>query len=157
MRVRVIGNSQSAAAVRASLHLAGVVVSDSGYGYTVEVNDETEFSIPTVDGVDSDLERKMVNCICVAAETSIVLLRPGGIQSDRHIRIGIPVDDAAHLVEKGIMRAVVQMLVPAPRPERHDLTPIPTPIAPPILPASNFAHTATERSIWQRLKEVFTG
>ena len=117
MRVRVIGNSESAAAVRSSLNLAGVVVSNSGYGYTVEVNDETAFQIPTIDGVDSDFERRFINCICVAADTSVVLLRPGGIQSDRHIRIGVPQSNDAFLVEKGIMRAVVQMMIPGPSPK----------------------------------------
>jgi len=52
MRVRVIGNSLSAAAVRSSLHLAGVAVSDLGYGFTVEIVD-ADGEHPTIDGVDS--------------------------------------------------------------------------------------------------------
>jgi len=126
MRVRVLGSSLSAAAVRSSLHLAGVAVSDLGYGFTVEIVD-TDNEHPTIDGVDCEFERKMVNRISDCANTPVLLLRPGGIRSDQHIRIGIPVRDDNSAIERGIMQAIVQAMTP---PEAA-----PVPIQPPGTPA----------------------
>lgn len=126
MRVRVLGSSLSAAAVRSSLHIAGVAVSDLGYGFTVEIVD-TDNEHPTIDGVDCEFERKMVNRISDCANTPVLLLRPGGIRSDQHIRIGIPVREDNSAIERGIMQAIVQAMTP---PEAA-----PVPIQPPGTPA----------------------
>lgn len=85
-----------------------VVVSDEGYLYTVEIV-HCDGPVPTVDGVDSEWERKLINRIADIAGTNILLLRPGGIQSDQHIRIGIPDGRLAPKVERGVFQAVLQM------------------------------------------------
>lgn len=111
MRFRVIGKSESAKAVRTSLFMGGVVVADEGYGFTIEVTD-TDLNIPTVDGVDSEIERLMLDRIAEVANTPIMMMRPGGNRSDQHIVIGVP-QTGRHLVERGIAQAVIRMAVPA--------------------------------------------
>jgi len=110
MRIRVLGNSDSAASVRGMLNQDySVVVADAGYLYTVEIINTTS-AIPTVDGVDSDWERRFIERISKAAGTDIMLLRAGGIQSDQYIRIGVPANSTQALVEKGIFQAILQMV-----------------------------------------------
>lgn len=110
MRIRVIGDSDSAIAIRGMLSQdTSVVVSEVGYVYTVEVI-ETTGTIPTVDGVDSDWERRFIERISKAAGTDVLLLRVGGIQSDQHIRIGVPSDSSQPSVERGIFQAILQMV-----------------------------------------------
>ena len=109
MRIRILGNTDSAIAIRGMLNQdPTVVVSDEGYLYTVEIID-SDSKYPTVDGVDSEWERKLINRISDLAATNILLLRHGGIQSDQHIRIGIPDGSLSSTVERGIFQAVLQM------------------------------------------------
>lgn len=139
MRVRVIGDSESAVAVRSSLFLSGgVVISEVGYGYTVEIEDQAGWPTPTIDGVDCDFERRLLNSIATVANTPVLMLRPGGVQSDRHVKIGVPTGAERHLIEQAIMRAVVQMLVPVDQP---------------VTKADN----AEPHGFWARLKYLFTG
>ncbi len=131
MRIRICGDSESAIAVRSSLHLSGsVVVSDVGYGYTVEIVDQSDWAVPTIDGVDCEFERRFLNTVSELAKTPVLMLRPGGVQSDRYVRIGIAAGSEKHLIEQAIMRAVVQMLTP---------------------------ENAAPHGFWQRLKYLLTG
>lgn len=110
MRIRIIGDSDSAIAVRGMLRAdRTVVVCDHFVSYTVEITG-TYQPLPTIDGVDSDWERKFIQRICTAANTNVILLRSGGNQSDEYMRIGIPSNVNAALVERGILQAILQMV-----------------------------------------------
>jgi len=130
MRIRVIGTSDSAIAVRGMLNQdPTVAVSEVGYLHTIEIV-PAECDIPTVDGVDSELERLMVNRISSVAKTNILLLRAEGIQSDQHIRIGVPEGPSQHLVERGIFQAVLQMVNHNPYIDRGVSAPVMAPAVP---------------------------
>lgn len=117
MRIRVLGQPlESAVSVKDSLRASGVVVSDEGYSFTVELYD-TSLLLPIVDGVDCRLEALIVSRISDLADTRIILDRPGSNHSDRHIRIGVPLtftDSQKAQLERAVMQAIVQLLTGPP-------------------------------------------
>ena len=108
MRIRIIGTTDSAHAIRASLYKANVIVCDHGFNFTVELID-TLSMVPTVDGVDSEIERFIFDRIAEVAKTPVLMLRPGGNRSDNYIIVGIPASNTQHLIERGIVQAIVRM------------------------------------------------
>lgn len=110
MRIRILGDTDSAASVRGMINQdRSVSLSNIGYLYTVEIING-DFAYPTVDGVDSEWERKFINRIADCAKCDILLIRSCGVTSDQHIRIGIPDNDNKHLVERGVFQAILQMV-----------------------------------------------
>lgn len=114
MRVRVIGDNNAARALRSSLTRAGIVVSDTFPWLSVTIEDGPAPDI-VVDGVDSDLERYVVNHICDMAP-GVYLARKGGIRSARALRIQVPpVDALLAAVERGCLRGIVEASKPKSR------------------------------------------
>jgi len=110
MRIKILGDSDSAASIRGMINQdRSVSLADIGYVYAVEII-EGSYEWPTVDGVDSEWERKFINRISDCAGCDILLIRSSGIKSDQHIRIGIPNSGNQHLVERGIFQAILQMV-----------------------------------------------
>lgn len=143
MRVRIVGHSLSANAVRSSLYSAHIAMSDIDYDYTIEFI-AAPGGVPTIDGVDSEFERQMINRICDCADSSVLLLRPGGIRSDQHVRIGIPNASALMVgIEKGVVQAVLRFMTPPP--EKRVAVP-----APPVV--QHWIEPPVVASWWERFK-----
>ncbi len=117
MRIQVTGDCPSARAVRTGLAAEGFAVTRWFPSYEIQI-EATSGAIPEVDGVDSELERQVVNCIAGIANTDILLRRQGEVRSDQKIRILIPQDEAkAALVEQAIIKGFA--LATTSRPNRR--------------------------------------
>jgi hypothetical protein len=110
MRVAVTGTCDS-------VHTLMGLLNDNRVGYTVESNPkqahyeiilESSRSGIFIDAADSELERQTINCISELTTVPITLLRPGGIQQNNRLRLGIP-DNAITACETGIFRAVLKV------------------------------------------------
>lgn len=122
MRVEVRGPSGCAAALRGNLAKAGFHVTDSFPAYIIHI-ERTDSSAIIVDGVDSELERHIVNCISELSPIPIMLQRAGGVQSDRECHISVPID-AELAVEVGVMRGMLKTVNPR---EADKVIPAPLP------------------------------
>lgn len=133
MRIRVLGDCDSAKAVRGYLIDGGLLVDDTVYGYTVEI-EETDSTIPVIDAIDSKLESAIVNAVAMLAGTQILLDRPGPNRSDTHIRISVPRSFSIvqkDAVERGIRGGFENMLkIGKPGQMVIEQQPTPTPVAP---------------------------
>jgi hypothetical protein len=100
MRICVIGENATAAAIRGNLQHAGFVVVDRFAAYTIDIT-EAPVDQPIVDGVDSELERHFVNLLAERTPSGRVLLqRAGGNQDDRTLVITVaPTEDERRAVE----------------------------------------------------------
>lgn len=90
------------------------LISDDRVGYTVceiwprfTVYLERDESV-SVDGVHSDLESRIVDCIAELVPEPIVLKRQGGIRSEQEIRVGVP-DRVSDKVVLGILRGLMKV------------------------------------------------
>lgn len=90
------------------------LLSDERVGYTVTElwprftvfleNDE----VVSVDGVHSDLESRIVDCIAELVEEPISLKRNGGIRSEQEIRVGVPAR-VSQKVLLGVLRGLMKV------------------------------------------------
>jgi hypothetical protein len=107
VRLNVVGQNETADALRGTLRLAGYVLSTYMPHLTIYVDEGAE-SQPIVDGVDSPLERSIVNEIAKLTPSGNILLQRGeGIGDAQSIRVvspAIPAERAA--VETGIRRGI---------------------------------------------------
>lgn len=118
MRISIVGDSISAKAIRQLLVMEGLAITDEGPQFIITIG-ETVRDIPVIDGVDSELERKLINQIAKQADTCIYLQRPGGCQSDQSIEILMPKfepTDKLCKIEIAIVNAIVQAFKPNPPP-----------------------------------------
>ncbi len=119
MRIRVIGDCDSARVLRGLLRKAGFAVTEilpaalvtelpSG-GYVVHLAEGDPGNI-LFDSVDSELERNILRHVTQLSPNPVVVDRPGGeVRSDREIRIVLPRGDAreAAAVEFGGLRGLM--------------------------------------------------
>jgi hypothetical protein len=118
MRISIQGESLSAKAIRTMLALEGLAITNECPQFVVFIG-ETVRDIPVVDGVDSEVERKIVNQIANLAQTAIYLQRPGGVQSDQAIGIELPKFEPAEKIQRieiAVVNAIVQTFKPNPPP-----------------------------------------
>lgn len=107
MRIRVQGEGTAAGSLRAMLQKAGYALTTVLAAYTIHIEQRGAEII--IDGVDSELERTIVNNIAELTNRHIVLQRAGGIQSDKEIRVVVPMDETvSYAVERGILRGLMQ-------------------------------------------------
>lgn len=128
MRVRIVGDNDSARSVRGLLVKAGVVVSEEAFDFEIVLN-RTQEDFPRVDGVDCELERLVVTRLSERTNAGILLARPGGNRSDRKLVIALPnlfSEASLREAEIGIMEGVVQFLAK------------PANVDPPKVAASNY-------------------
>jgi len=126
MRIKVIGDSPSARALRGLLRKAGFAVTEflpadvvtalpSG-GYVLYVEESAEARKILFDSVDSELEANILRHVTQLSPNPVVVDRPGGaVHSDREIRIVVPHGDEreAAAVEFGVLRGLMDTVRPA--------------------------------------------
>lgn len=108
MRVRVEGGHKEAAAELKSLlsdERVGYVVTDIWPRFTVYLEHD---EVVSVDGIHSDLESRIVDCIAELVTEPISLKRNGGIRSEQEIRIGVP-DRVSQKVILGVLRGLMKV------------------------------------------------
>jgi hypothetical protein len=108
MRVRVTGGNHAAAGELKSLlsdKRVGYTVTEIWPRFTVYLEHDTSVS---VDGVHSDLESRIVDCIAELVPEPILLKRQGGIRSEQEIRIGVPDKHSAQVV-LGVLRGLMKV------------------------------------------------
>ena len=109
MRVRVTGSNRDA------VRLLSDLLEDPRVGYTVAeiwprytVYLESSAEMVSVDGVDSDLESRIVDNIAELTGEPLLLKRAGGIRNEQEIRIGVP-DRLQEKVVQGTLRGLMQL------------------------------------------------
>lgn len=87
---------------------------DPAVGYAVVERGQQDFLVTidyyddlVIDGVDSELERHIINCISELTNVPIMLARAGGVQSDKEIRVMVPRAGHAY-VALGIFRGLLK-------------------------------------------------
>ena len=122
MRIKIIGDCDSARALRGLLRKAGFAVTEflpaelvtelpSG-GYVVYVEESAEAQHILFDSVDSELEANILRHVTLLSPNPVVVDRPGGeVHSDREIRIVVPRqgrgEREAGAVEFGVLRGLM--------------------------------------------------
>ncbi len=115
MKIHVVGHCDAAKVVKGYLEYAGIQVSDHFPTFTIHL-DQRDTAYVIVDGVDSELERNVINCIAELLEQHriekpVALHRSGGIQTDREIRVVAPEEEReAAAVELGVFRGILRTL-----------------------------------------------
>lgn len=111
MRVHVVGKNPCAVAVRSDLARIGpLVVTPYAPAFTVVIEEEDGLACPVVDGVDSEIERRVVYHLGEACQAGLHLQRFGGNRSDSEIRIRVaPEEPQRHAVEIALRRALSEI------------------------------------------------
>jgi hypothetical protein len=127
MRIKIIGESDTAKALRGLLRKAGFAVCeflpaevvmhapDAGYAITIEEGEHSGWI--HLDSVDSELEAAVFKHITQLSPHPVSVDRPGGVvHSERELRIIAPAGDAAQAqaVEYGVLRGLLELLGPKP-------------------------------------------
>jgi hypothetical protein len=131
MRIKIIGENDTAKALRTLLRKAGFAVCEflpaeavtqapvAGYVITIEESGQSGWI--HLDSVDSELEGAVLRHITQLSPHAVSVDRPGGqIHSERELRIvvpaGSPAGDAAQAqaVEYGVLRGLLEILGPKP-------------------------------------------
>jgi hypothetical protein len=122
MRIKIIGENDTARALRALLRKAGFAVSEllpsevvtnsplAGYAITVEEGEQSGWI--HLDSVDSELEAAVFKHVTQLSPHPVSVDRPGGeVHSERELRIVVPAGDAAQAqaVEYGELRALQEL------------------------------------------------
>ncbi len=112
MRIKVSGDCPSAKALRGELAAAGYVVTEHFASYTIMIEESAEQrKAIMIDAIDCELERQVINAVAQNTAIPIVLLRPGGVQSDRAIRVIIPPDEECRIAaERGLLSGLVRAI-----------------------------------------------
>lgn len=110
MRIKVSGTACDG--LRTTLKEAGFVVTEHFPAYHITLNSDLNLAYPTVDGVDCEFERRVVNFLAELTPSGRVLLqRAGGVQSDTAITVTVPARQVElRAAEIGIMRACLNHL-----------------------------------------------
>lgn len=109
MRVRVTGSNKDAVKLLSDLledPRVGHTVTEIWPRYTVHL--EHSLDMVSVDGVDSDLESRIVDNIAELTAEPILLKRAGGIRNEQEIRVGVP-DRLCEKVVQGALRGLMQL------------------------------------------------
>jgi hypothetical protein len=135
MRIKIIGENDTAKALRALLRKAGFAVCEflpaeavthspeAGYAITIEEGGGSA-SLPAgqsgwihLDSVDSELEAAVFRHITQLSPHPVSVDRPGGqVHSERELRVVVPAGDAAQTqaVEYGVLRGLLELIGPRP-------------------------------------------
>jgi len=123
MRIKVLGECESARALRGLLRKAGFAVTDSLpaagplAGYTIIVEESDQSGWIHVDSVDCELEAAILRHITKLSPHPVSLDRPGGqVHSEREVRIVVPAGNQAQqlAVEFGVLRGLLEVCGPKP-------------------------------------------
>jgi hypothetical protein len=119
MRIRVLGECDTAKAVRGLLSQAGYLLSDGRANYTVHLEEVPGASRIVFDSIDCELERRIFRHTRDLIGQPIAMQTAGGIQRDDEIRIVLPARGSErHAVELGILRGMLDLIPIAPS-KRH--------------------------------------
>lgn len=116
MRVRIIGDCDTARDIRSSFGRTDIVVSELGADYIVRVT-EGDVELVELNGIDCELERRVANCLEKVAKCNPLLDRLGDIRTDNELGVLIPRAwgaDRKRSVRDAICRAIQQMAMPNP-------------------------------------------
>jgi hypothetical protein len=106
MRAVISGTCDAAKNLRTLLSRAGIVACESGLGLVaIDIQEDTVGDIIIVDGIDSELERRIVKHICEFAP-GVYLKRQGGVRAAHRLAIIVPTAQF-EAVEKGCLRGLV--------------------------------------------------
>jgi len=126
MRIRVLGECDSARALRGLLRKAGFAVTEvlpaellksaqgPAAGYVIRI--EESHAVATgieFDSIDCELEAAILRHVTQLSPNPVVLDRPGGqVHSDREIRIVVPAGEEREqqAVEFGVLRGLVEII-----------------------------------------------
>jgi len=110
MRVKVLGNNNTAIGLCGLLIKAGFQVVEESPIFTVEIEESIEAGDLIVDGVDGELEHTIINNICELIPLGrVVLQRKGGNRDDSKIVLVVPVNDKViWAAQQGIIRSLIQ-------------------------------------------------
>ncbi len=121
MRIKIIGESETARALRGLLRQAGFAVTEflpadavtaaPIAGYVVRIEDTPGQHI-LFDSVDCELEAAIVRHVTQLSALPVIVDRPGGeVHSDREIRIAVPRDPQQQTaVEFGVLRGLLDVV-----------------------------------------------
>lgn len=91
MRIKIDGYSESAKAVRGYLQKSGFVsLVDAWADLTIYIEEDKKLDCVVVDGIDTELERLVINGIADKSKLRIQLHRAGGVQVASEIRVIVP-------------------------------------------------------------------
>ena len=119
MRIKVIGDSECARALRGLLRKAGFAVTEflpaevvralpSG-GYVIRLEEGPAESHVYFDSIDCELEASILRHVTQLSPLPVTVDRPGGqVRSDREVRIVVPTGNAREqgAVEFGVLRGL---------------------------------------------------
>lgn len=107
MRVNVIGENPTASALRGLLSRADIHVTSFACTLTITIDESFTSTFIVVDGVDGELERRVVEHICDLAD-GVYLARRGGVRSASALRITTPrLEESRRAVEVGCLRGIL--------------------------------------------------
>ncbi len=125
MRIKVIGECESARALRGLLKLGGLAVvnvlpGDGGVkpplhgGLVISLEESAPGLDIHFDSVDSDLERLVLKHVTQLTARPVRVDRQGGqVHSDRELRIVVPAQERERIaVEYGVLRGLLEMMGP---------------------------------------------
>lgn len=121
MRVKVIGENETAKAARGLLSKAGFAVEglitakpgDPIAGYTVYIEETAETDHIMLDSIDCPLENNILHHITELTSKPVTIDRAGGhVHSDQEIHIHLPIgnEESSRAVEFGVMRGLLESI-----------------------------------------------
>lgn len=112
MRIQISGECEAIKGLRGLLSKAGFQLVEMFPTYSITLHESDDADCIVVDGVDSELERQVVNCIAELSPSGRILLqRGGGNQSDRTLILTLPVNDAEQwAAQQGILRGLLKQV-----------------------------------------------
>lgn len=105
MKLCIVG-SEAANVVNGWIQKAGYIPVTKGYDYKVELVESETVKSVIIDGIDCELERKLVLQMELNGIPRFVLQRAGGVRSDRAVRIVYP-KSMQEKVEKGVYQGLM--------------------------------------------------
>lgn len=103
MRIEIVGTNLAADTLRGYIHKLGYAVVKSLPTFTIYLEEAGSDFI--IDGVDSDLERRILYHMEDLGAERFILQRKDGIRSDREIKVSYPAGKDA-IAARGIARAI---------------------------------------------------
>jgi hypothetical protein len=126
MRIKIIGEGESACALRGMLRQAGFAVTEflpaaallngPQAGYVITIEEAEASGWIHLDSVDCPLERHILQHITALSPHPVSIDRPGGeVHSERELRILVPKGDQAQAtaVEFGVLRGFLELIGPS--------------------------------------------
>ncbi|HYA97297.1 MAG TPA: hypothetical protein VEH49_04315, partial [Methylomirabilota bacterium] len=129
MRITIIGENDTARALRALLRKARFAVGDcraaeagaqaraplGGAGYSISIEESAATGWIHLDSVASELEAAVFHHVAELSPHPVSVDRPGGqVHHERELRIVVPADDPAQAqaVEYGVLRGLLELIGP---------------------------------------------